>query len=68
MIVIRWNDTSAVTVLSISQVARWSKAQERQFHIPQPKAKAEYYQGMDGVDSLDQNVGAYRVSVRSNKW
>ena len=75
LLVMRWNDNSAVTVASSCLgvepthfVSRWSKHHGRMFHVRQPNAKCEYNKNMGGVDRTDQNVGCYRIHIRSNKW
>lgn len=74
-IVVRWNDNSVVTLISncvgvlpIAGARRWSRAEGRYVNIPQPKLVASYNTNMGGVDRMDQNVGQYRISIRSKKW
>ncbi|XP_070181172.1 piggyBac transposable element-derived protein 3-like [Littorina saxatilis] len=75
LIVVRWNDNNIVNVVSNKvgvhplQVAkRWSRSESRQVQLPQPFLIRHYNQTMGGVDRTDQNVGKYRVAIRSKKW
>ena len=74
-LVVRWNDNSVVTVASncfgiepCSQAQRWSYAEKKKITISQPHMIAQYNKHMGGVDRMDQNVGVYRISIRSKKW
>jgi len=75
VIVVRWNDNSVVTVASncygvepFGQAQRWSYAEKKRVMIQQPQIIAQYNGSMGGVDRMDQNVAAYRISIRSKKW
>ncbi|XP_053389577.1 piggyBac transposable element-derived protein 3-like [Mercenaria mercenaria] len=75
LIVIRWNDNNIVNVVSnvygvepVQTASRWSRAERRRIRIKQPDAIRQYNQTMGGVDRMDQNVGKYRISIRSKKW
>ena len=41
---------------------------EKNVNILTPKAVREYNQGMGETDRMDQNINAYRVSIRGKKW
>ena len=75
VLVVRWNDNNIVTVVSTvdpvlpsKKVMRWSKTSRSHIHISQPRTIAAYNSCMGGVDRLDQNVGAYRITIRMKKW
>lgn len=75
IIVARWNDNSVVTMASnchgvepIGSVQRWSKTKGTMIDVPQPYLISKYNKNMGGVDRMDQNIGAYRISIRSRKW
>ena len=75
IIVARWNDNSVVTMASnchgvepIGSVQRWSKAEGKVIDVPQPHLISKYNKNMGGVDRMDQNIGAYRISIWSRKW
>ncbi|GFR80203.1 PiggyBac transposable element-derived protein 3 [Elysia marginata] len=40
----------------------------KKVQIDQPSIVQAYNNYMGGVDRLDQNVGAYRIAIRSKKW
>ena len=50
------------------QSKRWSKSLKRIINIPTPNAVCQYKSGMDGTDRMDQNINAFRVSIRGKKW
>ena len=52
----------------IGSVQRWSKAEGTVIDVPQPHLISKYNKNMGGVDRMDQNIGAYRISIRSGKW
>lgn len=71
----RWKDNAVVTVAStlygqspIGTSSRWSKAEKKKVEIPTPNAIKMYNKNMGGVDRMDQNINAYRISVRGKKW
>ena len=70
-----WKDNKAVYVASNTRsssndtiASRWSSAERKRINIKQPDIIHKYNQFMGGVDRADQNVGAYRISIRSKKW
>lgn len=74
-IVVRWNDSSVVTLASnchglepIGSAQRWSCAQNCRISINQPYLIGQYNRHMGGVDRMDQNLSAYRITIRSRKW
>lgn len=71
----RWNDNSVVTMVSnvhgvnpITKAKRWSASAKEVIEIDQPSMIAQYNMQMGGTDRMDQNVGCYRISIRSKKW
>jgi Transposase IS4 len=52
----------------MGSVKRWSKAAGTMIDVPQPHLINKYNKNMGGVDRMDQNIGAYRISIRSQKW
>ena len=45
-----------------------TRKHKKNVNIPTPEAVREYNLGMGGTDCMDQNINAYRVSVRGKKW
>jgi len=75
LIVIRWHDNSPVTIASnvygvqpVDKAKRWSNAAKKEVQVTQPAAIKHYNANMGGTDRMDQNVGCYRISIRSKKW
>lgn len=75
LIVCAWNDNSVVTMASnasivnpLAKATRWSSHEKKKVLVDQPHMINEYNRYMGGVDRLDQNVGSYRISMRSKKW
>ena len=75
LIVMRWNDNSAVTVawncLWVEPticVSRWSEHHGRRIHVRQPNAICECNKNMGGVARNAHNVGCYRIHICSKKW
>lgn len=75
IIVVRWNDNSVVTLASschgvepVGSAQRWSRAERSKVSIKQPHLIGQYNRNMGGVDGMDQNIGAYRITIRSRKW
>ena len=75
LVVVRWNDNNIVNVVSnvhgvepVQTASRWSRKEGRRIRIQQPNLIRMYNQTMGGVDRMDQNVGKYRISIRSKKW
>lgn len=71
----RWKDNSVVTVASTrfaanpeGTVKRWCKTDKKHVQVPIPHAIYNYNRNMGGTDRTDQNVNAYRVSIRGKKW
>ena len=70
-----WMDNSVVTMASnvhgvfpLQKVQRWSAKETKRINVDQPGMVKAYNKGMGGVDRMDQNVGAYRISMRTKKW
>jgi len=75
VIVIRWHDNSPVTIASnvygvqpVDKAKRWSNATKKEIQVTQPAAVKQYNANIGGTDRMDQNVGCYRISIRSKKW
>lgn len=71
----RWVDNNVVTVAStcygvepISQVRRYSSKEKKVITVPRPNMIGKYNASMGGTDLMDENVGRYRIGVRSKKW
>ncbi len=47
----------------IGSVKRWSKAAGTMIDVPQPHLINKYNKNMGGVHRMDQNIGAYRISM-----
>ena len=75
ILVLSWNDNNVVTVASneapalpTGEVKRWSKAEKKMVNISRPNVIKVYNETMGGVDRSDQNIAAYRISMRQRKW
>jgi len=75
LVVIRWHDNSPVTIASnvfgvqpVDKAKRWSNAAKKEVQVTQPAAVKHCNANMGGTDRMDQNVGCYRISIRSKKW
>ena len=75
VIVIRWHDNSPVTMASnvygvqpVDKAKRWSSAAKKEIQVTQPAAIKYHNANMGGTDRMDQNVGCYRIIIRSKKW
>ena len=74
-IVVGWNDNRPVYMASsvygvhpIGSCVRWSASEKRKITVKLPDVVAKYNMYMGGVDRMDQNIGNYRIGIRSNKW
>lgn len=74
-LIVRWNDNSAVTVVSNMEkeysdveTQRWNKQKNAMDRVKQPTCIKDYNTHMGGVDLHDQCVNRYRISIRSKKW
>ena len=74
VIVCGWNDNNVVGMASnvhgvypVGTVKRWSATEGKKVPVDIPSLVQQYSRSM-GVDRLDQNVGAYRISMRTKKW
>lgn len=72
---VQYNDNNIVVVASnrcgvepLGTCKRWSASDKKSIIVPQPACVGLYNTYMGGVDRLDQNVSAYRVSIRMKKW
>lgn len=71
----RWKDNAVVSVISTcfaadpeGSVKRWSKSELKHIFVSIPHSIQNYNQNMGGTDRMDQNVNAYRISIRGKKW
>ena len=72
---VRWKDDKIVNALStftgrepVMKVKRFCHSEKKKIEIEQPNIIHEYNKSMGGVDSMDQNIAAYMVNLRSKKW
>lgn len=72
---VKWYDNSVCSMLSnydtiepLNQVKRWSKISKSKENVVQPKLFASYNSGMGGVDTHDQCISLYRISIKGKKW
>lgn len=73
--IIRWNDSSVVTVISncdslepLVPVRRYSRKEKKEISVPQPNCIQKYNCFMGGVDLHDNAVANYRIGIRGKKW
>ena len=73
--IVGWNDNRCVYVTSntsgaqpTATVSRWCRKSNTRIKVDQPNVIKLYNKFMGGVDRCDQNVSAYRISIRSKKW
>lgn len=71
----RWADNNIVTVAStchgvepVSQVRRYSQKERKIISVPRPNLIGKYNAAMGGTDLMDENIGRYRIAIRSKKW
>lgn len=72
---VRWADNNIVTVAStcygvepVSQVRRYSQKEKKIISVPRPNLIGQYNSSMGGTDLMDENIGRYRIGIRSKKW
>ena len=72
---IAWKDNRVVYFASNcdqkspeQNVKRYCRDAKQKVTVKQPLGIHKYNKSMGGVDRADQNVSAYRISIRSNKW
>ncbi|KAK1171474.1 piggyBac transposable element-derived protein 3-like [Acipenser oxyrinchus oxyrinchus] len=75
LVICRWNDNSVVTIAStafgvntLQTARRWSRSQKQHIEIVQTQLVSNYNTYMGGTDRMDQNIGSYRIGIRSKKW
>ena len=73
--VTRWKDNAVLTLASslygvepLGTKKRWSKTERKHIYIDTPFVECQYNKNMGGTDRMDQNINAYRVSIRGKKW
>lgn len=73
--VVKWCDTKCVTIAStacgkdpVGEVERWIKAKKRRLPVPIPAVIQLYNSKMGGVDTADQMMEYYRISMKTKKW
>ena len=71
----RWKNKKVVTVISsmyglnlTSKTKRYIKEKKGPVDIEQTHCVNKYREGMDGVDSLNQNIAKYMIVYRCKKW
>ena len=52
----------------MKRARRYIKDQGDRVEIDQPNAIYFYNKTMSGVDRMDQNIPAYMINIRSDKW
>ena len=73
--VVAWKDNKVVfftsncdsTAPEVS-VERYCRDTKERISVKQPQSINNYNKSMGGVDRADQNIAAYRISIRSKKW
>ncbi|XP_046998923.1 piggyBac transposable element-derived protein 3-like [Schistocerca americana] len=72
---VMWKDNNCVMLLSnletvhpVSQVKRWSKAEDKEVQDPQQRMISECNNHIGGVDKLHWNLQKSRVRIRGKKW
>ncbi|XP_046857868.1 piggyBac transposable element-derived protein 3-like [Xenia sp. Carnegie-2017] len=75
IVVLRWLDKKAVTLISsycgaqpMGVAKRWSKTEKKFVGIPKPEIVNEYNKFMGGIDLMDMLSSLYRYSIRSRRW
>ena len=75
IVLVRWKDNAVVTAAStltgtgpMKNVRRWSAKDRKHIFVPQPAVFHQYNQYMGGTDRMDQNIGNYRIGIRTKKW
>ena len=73
--IVKWKDNKVVSVGSnklrahaIQTAKRWDRKASKSIQIPVPNSVHVYNKRMGGIDLFDQQVGAYRIRIRSKKW
>jgi len=72
---VKWFDNAVVTLPSNFDfveppvsVMRFSRKERQLITVKQPRLTSAYNASMGGVDSLDNFVSAYHISVKAKKW
>ena len=75
IISVKWNDNSAVTLLSschgvepVKEAKRWSDAQKKHILVPQPLIVNQYNYWISETDQMDKNIENARIHIRIKKW
>lgn len=55
-------------VKPLKAAKHYSRLQHKKEDIVQPNLTHFYNKNMDGVEQMDANVAAYRISIRGKKW
>ena len=73
--VTRWKDNAVVTTAStllgekpLGKAKRWSKQLNKHIQVNIPHVVDAYNKNMGGTDRMDENINAYRISIRGKKW
>lgn len=75
IVVVRWFDNKAVTLVSsycgampLKTAKRWDKKENKYIIINKPKLVDEYNIFMGGVDLMDMLSSLYRYQIKSRRW
>lgn len=75
IMIVKWVDNAVVSVATNSHlvepaktVGRYSRKLKKQIRVKIPLAISHYNKNMGGTDRMDQNLNAYRISIRNKKW
>ena len=75
IVTVKWFDNAVVTLASNFDFVeppvpakRFSQKERQSVTVTQPKLISADNASMGGVDSLDNFVSAYRISVKAKKW
>lgn len=73
--IVYWKDNSVVKIVSnkfgvqpLSKVSRYCSVEKKKINFPCPAVISEYNKYMGGTDRMDEDVGKYRIGIRSKKW
>ena len=60
--------SNSVGIEPVGCTSRWSREKRQRISVCQPRIVKVYNNTMGGVDRADQNVSAYRITMRTKKW
>ena len=74
-VIVAWRDNKAVYVNSnhtstdpMKHCTRFNRTKKKEVQVPIPNCIGSYYEGMGGVDLMDNLVSCYRIQWRIRKW